>query len=464
MKTKRSSDAISAVEMVHGFRDGTHDPVAVTEVALASAHAAQSGLNAFTFIDADHALSASAASAARWRDGRPLSAIDGVPVSIKDNIACAGWPTTHGSLLIDPNNADPADAPAVGKLRRAGAVLIGKTTTSEFCFKAVGSSPRHGDISNPIDHNRTAGGSSAGAAASVAAGVTPIALATDGGGSIRIPASFCGLVGFKPTFGRIASKGQGPMSFYSHIGTISRCVDDAALLYDAAKGSSAGSWFTLPGPDNDIVAEPVRLDQLRVAFMPGFNAMQPDPAVLAVADGLIRQLRDAGAHVALVDDAFPYPYEDFERVWAAILAYATASIDGPARALLDPALRSMADAGMSAAAAVVLEGDRRRIAAGEWVETLLTDYDFLLMPTVPTTAFAVGRDWPEPDDRWRFGRWMGYTYPFNLTQNPAITLPVGNAPDGMPIGLQLVAARFADSALLAAARAIEALYTTEQSA
>src|SRR5437868_13898192 len=236
----------SAEALVELYRKKALSPVEAADLLLARAEALQPRLNAFCFLDRDGALAAARASEQRWRTGAPLSAIDGVPVTIKDIVLMRGFPTLRGSKLIDPDQDWSEDSPAVARLREAGAVILGKTTTPEFGWKAIGDSPLTGITRNPWNLERTPGGSSAGAAAARAAGIAPLNLGTDGAGSIRIPAAFTGIFGIKATFGRVPAYPASPLCLLSNVGPMTRHVRDAALMLNVLSRPDHRDPYALP--------------------------------------------------------------------------------------------------------------------------------------------------------------------------------------------------------------------------
>ncbi|HEX4328554.1 MAG TPA: amidase family protein, partial [Burkholderiales bacterium] len=223
---------LSAVELSAGYAAKRLSPVEVTQAVLARIDAVNPRVNAFCLVDHEAALAAARASEARWHKGRPLSFIDGVPAGIKDLVLARGWPTLRGSKTVDPAGPWNDDAPATARLREAGAVLLGKTTTPEWGWKGVTDSPLTGITRNPWNLGVTPGGSSGGASAALAAGMGALHVGTDGGGSIRIPSSFCGLAGIKAHFGRVPAWPLSPMGNVAHVGPMARTVRDCAGLLD----------------------------------------------------------------------------------------------------------------------------------------------------------------------------------------------------------------------------------------
>src|ERR671923_703011 len=264
-----TSDCPDAAALLAGYRAGELSPVEVVEDALARIERGDATLNAFCLVDPERALADARASEARWRRGEPAGALDGVPVAVKDVFATRGWPTRRGSHAIDPAGPWEHAAPAVAALRRHGAVIPGKTTTPEIGWKGVTDSPLEGVTRNPWDPARTSGGSSGGSAAALAAGMVPLALGTDGGGSIRIPCAFCGLPGLKPTYGRVPMWPASPFGAVAHGGPMARTVADVALLLDVIAEPDARDWAALPpagGSFLDGLEDGVA--GLRVAFSP----------------------------------------------------------------------------------------------------------------------------------------------------------------------------------------------------
>src|SRR5260221_4492886 len=242
---------MSASALIDAYRRKALSPVEATKAALARLERLEPKLNAFVLVGGEGAIAAARESETRWVKGTPKGLADGVPTTIKDIVLTKGWPTLRGSLLSKRDQAWNEDAPAVARLREHGAVFLGKTTTPEFGWKALGDSPLTGVTRNPWSLTHTPGGSSAGAAAALAAGIGALAIGTDGGGSIRIPASFCGLAGIKATFGRVPAYPASAMGLLSHVGPMARSVDDVALMLSVLAGADARDPYRLPPGDAD---------------------------------------------------------------------------------------------------------------------------------------------------------------------------------------------------------------------
>src|SRR3954467_8152631 len=271
--------ALSATQLLDAFRKHELSPVEVTKAILARIEKLNPRLNAFNLVS-DQALEEAKASEARWSSGQPKGLLDGVPVSIKDIILTKGWPTLRGSKTVDPKGPWNDDAPATARLREHGAVLIGKTTTPEFGWKGVTDSALTGITRNPWNPAKTPGGSSGGAAAALASGMGALAVGTDGGGSIRIPCSFTGLFGLKASFGRVPAWPLSPFGTLAHVGPITRCVADAALMMNVIALPDARDWHALPLEARDWrtgLDHGVR--DLRIAFSPDLGYATVDAEV-----------------------------------------------------------------------------------------------------------------------------------------------------------------------------------------
>uniref|UniRef100_UPI0034DEFE61 amidase n=1 Tax=Streptomyces flavofungini TaxID=68200 RepID=UPI0034DEFE61 len=425
---------------------------------LRRAEETQPALNAFVRIEAERALEQAELSASRWRRGEPRGLVDGVPVSVKDLLLMKGGPTLRGSKTVGADRAWDEDAPSVARLREHGAVLVGRTTTPEFGWKGVTDSPLTGVTRNPYDTSRTCGGSSGGSAAAVAAGAGPLSLGTDGGGSVRIPAAFCGIFALKPTYGRVPLHPASPFGTLAHVGPMTRDAADAALLMDVITGPDPRDWSQL-GP----VAESFRagLDGgvrgLRVAYSPSLGGqVAVRPAVAAAVRRAVESLAAQGAYVEEADPDFSDPVEAFHTLWFSGAARVVQHLAPDRRELLDPGLREICGQGARYSALDYLAAVDVRMGLGRRMGLFHTTYDLLVTPTLPVTAFAAGVEVPRGAGYRRWTGWTPFTYPFNLTQQPAASVPCGVDAEGLPIGVQLVAARHQDSLVL---RAAHALYT-----
>ncbi len=448
---------LTATELVDAYRKRSVSPVDVTKAVLERMEQLNPVVNAFNFIDQD-ALKAASDSEARWRRGEPAGLLDGVPVSIKDLILTKGWPTLRGSKTVDPKGAWNDDAPSVARLREHGAVLLGKTTTPEYGWKGVTDSPLTGITRNPWNLQKTPGGSSGGAAAAVAAGMGPVALGTDGGGSIRIPCSFTGLFGIKPSFGRVPAWPTSPFGTLAHVGPITRSVADAALMLNVLSQPDARDWQALPYDARDYRTRLERgVQDLRIAFSPDLGYAKVDPEVAALVREAVSVFGRIGAKVEEKHPGFANAEPIFRAHWFSGAAFLVDSLSKEQQQLLDPGLREVAAQGAKITARDLIDAQMKRAALATQMNLFHLDYDLLLTPTLAVAAFDVGREYPEAAGSQRWTDWTPFTYPFNLTQQPAASIPCGFTKAGLPVGLHIVGPRYADALVLRAACAFEAL-------
>lgn len=448
--------ALSATELVDAFRARTLSPVEAVEAALARIEALDGRLNAFCLVDAEGARKAARDAAARWEAGAPMGPLDGVPVAVKDLLLTRGWPTLRGSLTVDPEQSWDVDSPAVARLREAGAVLVGKTTTCEFGWKGVTDNPLTGITRNPWNPERTPGGSSGGSAAAVAAGMVALAIGTDGGGSIRIPCGFTGLVGLKPTFGRVPAYPASSFGTISHVGPIARTVADAAMMVAVMAGADHRDWLALPPPGDGW---PEGLEDgvagLRVAYSADLGDVSVDDGIAALVAEAAAAFETLGATVEAVDPGFEIPRKTFRTIWYAGAANALRAVSEADRAAMDPGLVEVAREGATYSVLEFLGAESARAALGIEMGAFHARYDLLLTPTLPIPAFEAGVEVPPGSGFERWPDWTPFSYPFNLTGQPAVTVPCGLTADGLPAGLQIVGPRHGDALVMRAARAFE---------
>ncbi|MGH7698667.1 MAG: amidase [Candidatus Dormibacteria bacterium] len=444
--------------MVAHYRTGNLSPVEVASSLLERIQKYDPVINAWCHLAPDETMDAARDSEERWRRGEPRGSLDGVPVAVKDVFLTRGWPTLRGSRLVDPNQAWTQDAPAVAALRRHGALLLGKTTTPELGWKGVTDSPGFGVTRNPWDPALTPGGSSGGSCAALAAGMAPLALGSDGGGSIRIPAGFTATVGFKPTWGRVPLWPVSAFGTLAHVGPLARTVSDAALLLGVLVEPDPRDAMMLPPDGADYLGGlGGGVAGLRVAYSPELGYVDfVHPEVAGAVRAAAGTFEELGALVEERDPGFADPTGAFLMLWEAGVAQATARYRPEQLALMDPGLVESAERGSRAGAVAYLDAIALRGELAVSMSLFHQHYDLLLTPTLPIPAFEAGRDVPpgwSEEQGWR--SWTPFTYPFNLTQQPAISVPCGFTAAGLPIGLQLVGARGADVLVLRAAWAYE---------
>jgi Asp-tRNA(Asn)/Glu-tRNA(Gln) amidotransferase A subunit family amidase len=444
---------------------GARSAVAVVEEALAAVAARDREVNAFTVVRSEQALEAAAAVDRGERSG-PLA---GVPISVKDHVWLAGWPATNGSRALADFVAE-VDCVCVERLVAAGAVVVGKTNNPEFCYRGTTFNDLYGVTRNPRDPSRTTGGSSGGAAASVAAGMVPLAVGTDGGGSIRIPSAFCGVYGIKPTFGLVPKlPGFRGWPSLSVTGPIAASVRDLALALSVMAGPTPADPLSYPAPGTGYLAAVASpsLAGLRVAASEDLGFAGVDPDVRASFRAAVAGLRAAG--VTIVDDQ-PSPV-DPGPLWDAIALPEGYASEG---ALLDrtPDLvgadaTAIIRAGAGASARDYLDAQDDRAAFTSTWATFFASYDVMLTPTMPVVAFSADRMAPETLDGQpvpeTFDAWCALALPANLAGLPALSIPIGAGRDGLPVGLQLMGPRWSDATLLGAAAAADGILSGARS-
>lgn len=448
--------ALPVTELVDRFRSGEVTPVDAARAALWAIEELDDQVHAIVLLDPESGLRDAQAATERWRRGEPLGPADGVPTTVKDILLTKGWPTLRGSTLVDEAGPWEEDAPSVARLRESGGVMLGKNATPEFAWKGVTDSARHGATGNPWDAGLTAGGSSGGAATAVGLGMSAWAVGTDGGGSVRIPASFTGTVALKPTMGIVPMFPSSPYGTLGHAGPMTRTVTDAALMMDVVGRSDDRDWSWSPrragsyldGLDDGVAG-------LRVAWSPTLGFGHNDPEVERLVAAAVQVLAEAGAHVEQVDPPITDPREAFELLWFTGAGKVLAPYGEDASKRVDPLLGAQVERFASATARDYLDATAVRMDLGRAMGGFHQHWDLLVTPTMPIAAFPVGQDAPDgwPSSLWT--TWTPYTYPFNMTMQPALSAPCGFTSDGRPVGMQLVGSRHADDLVLRAGRAYE---------
>jgi aspartyl-tRNA(Asn)/glutamyl-tRNA(Gln) amidotransferase subunit A len=449
---------LSASELGPLYRSGALSPVEVARDALARIEAVEPRVNAFIHREPAETLRQAAASEARWKAGSPLGRLDGVPVTIKDNLVVAGWPIRRGTTLSSTAPA-PEDSPCTARLREAGAVILGKTTMPEYGWKGVGDSPLTGITRNPWNIATGPGGSSAGAAVAAALNLGCIHLGTDGAGSVRIPASFTGVFGLKPSYGRVPAWPASVMGFLAHVGPLTRTVTDAALAMSCIGQPDSRDMTALitPCPDyldglEDGVAG------LRIGWSPALGQdVTIDPQVAALTQKAAEVFGTLGAHVEEADPGFADPIDILMTIWSAGAALALRDVSAADRLKMDPGLVAVAVAGEKISGAAYVDALLfQRNALSRAMANYHAKYDLLLTPSLAIPAFETGRNTPKGaayGEDWT--RWTPFSYPFNITQAPAASVPCGLTREGLPVGLQIVGPLGSDALVLRAARAFE---------
>ncbi|WP_439588265.1 amidase [Hydrogenophaga sp.] len=447
----------SATELIALVRGRQLTAKAVVRAFLDRTERLEPSLNTYVTLTPEGALEAAAAVDARIEKGLDPGRLAGLPISVKDLIAVGGVRQTFGSRLWE-THVPSEDAPSVARLRAEGACIVGKTTTSELGSKAVGDSPLTGVTRNPWNLSRTPGGSSAGAASGVAARMVPVALGTDGGGSIRIPAAFCGLVGFKATFGRVPVWPPSATASVAHVCPIGRNIRDVALVLSVVSGHDVRDpGAMMEGPMDWVAATEQGVDGLRIGWLPDMGYGDLDGRIQSACEASTYSLAAERARIIVLPPLFqqdPAPAWNQEFFGAIAERLLQQGEWDAMEDRIDPALCKAARRQQSNAMPEdAVSAMRRQVLAA--LERAFELVDVIALPTVPVSCPAVGVDVPVSRSDRNAVDWSYFTYPFNLSGHPAVSLPVALDMEGMPIGLQLVAARGAESTLVKAVAALE---------
>ena len=463
---------MTAAGIARRVRDGDLSPVEVVDATLEAIEERNERTNAFVTVTDERAREAAERAERAVESGEVLGPLHGVPVAIKDLDDVAGVRTTSGSKLFEDRVAED-NSPFVDRLLDAGAIVVGKTNTPEFGLGCTTDNRVAGPTGTPFAPDRVSGGSSGGAGAALADGLVPLAQGSDTGGSIRTPASFCGVYGLKPTFGRVARVDHrnafGDHTPFSHTGPMARTVEDAALMLDVMAGPHPLDPFSLPEPSGSYVEATRRpVDDLSVAYSPDLGIYPIDPAVRAVVDDAVSGFEAAGASVERVDldpelthgtvlDAY---YTFATVLWESLFDALEEEGDlDPRGADRDRLAGSTVETVLEAESVSTREykaADRTRTRVLELVQGVLDEHDLLVTPTLAVPPFGIG-DLPTEVDGQSVEPRRGWllTQPFNMTGNPAASIPAGLTDEGLPVGMQLVGPRLADDDVLAASAAFE---------
>ncbi|CAD5258957.1 MULTISPECIES: amidase [Halomonadaceae] len=449
-------ETLTTVDALARFGEGSLSPATLVDDCLARIERDTPKVNAFTCVNGKEARRLAADSARRWQTGTPCGPLDGIPVTIKDLTLTKGLPTRLGSKTTTPDGPWEVDAPISRHLRNAGAIVIGKTTSPEFGWKGVTDNPLHGITRNPWNTELTPGGSSGGAGAAAALNLGLLHQGSDAGGSIRIPCSFTGTFGIKPTFGWVPQWPSSTMSTLSHLGPMTRTAADSALMLsvmaqpDARDGYSGNplgpDWLTPP---------PADLRGWRIAFSANLGYVDVATDIAQRVEEAVGHLEALGATVVQVDPGFSDPLKTFNTLWFAGATQALEKLNEQQQAALDPGFLDIARRGQDISLSAYLAARRERSELTAHMATFHQQYDLLVTPTMPIAPFAAGHNVP-PSGRCKdWMDWTPFSYPFNLTQQPAASMPCGLDSQGLPVGLHLVAGKYQDLKILHAAQLLE---------
>src|SRR5438552_7531714 len=439
-----------ATELARLIRARQISPVELTRAVLERVERLNPIVNAFCTVTADVALAAAREAEQAVMKGEVRGPLHGLPFSIKDLHLTKGVRTMSGSSIFEHRVPD-VDPPVVRRLKQAGGVMLGKTTTPEFGWKGLGDSPLTGITRNPWNRETTTGGSSAGAGAATAAGLGPIHQGSDGAGSIRIPSGFCGIYGLKPSFGRVPMWPTSNNDYSSHMGPMTRTVADAALMLSVMAGPDDLDRTSLDGAPADYVGKLGRdLKGLRAAYSPDLGGLRAHPGVGELAPAGDRAFEELGCVVEEVKPRFADTHEMIRVMWSAHEAGNRAPFLKQWRERMDPGLVACIEDGLRVSLVDYIQMRDRKLAYWDSVRPLFETHALLLTPSVSVPAFAVGRLNPAhfPQHAWDWFPWASFSYPFNFTGQPAATVPAGFTASGMPVGLQIVGRRFDDLTVL----------------
>lgn len=444
----------SLAELSRGLSRKVFSATELLDDVIARHERLEPRLNTFSHFDVDGARASAAATDRRIQRGEKLGELDGIPTSIKDLIAVKDMPQRFGSKAASSAPVG-ADAPSVERLRNAGAVILGKSTTSEFGCKAVGDSPLTGITRNPWNPDKTPGGSSCGAAAMVAAGLVPYAIGTDGGGSIRIPAALCGLFGIKAQFGRVPVFPTSATPTLAHVGPLARNVEDAVAVLNVIAGYDRRDPATVNGPLPDFVGAGRSYRRMRIAWSPTLGYGRVDPEVRDLTAKAVSAIAGLGLDIELVDDVMDDPIDLWTAEFYAGVGTKLRQVVLDAPETLDPAVLDVLKIALAQEMDTYYHKVFERYAFREKMRQFFERYDLLLTPTLPVAGFDVGLDVPPGFEDKSIVSWATFTYPFNLTGQPAASIPVGRTKDGLPVGLQLVASSHDEASILSLAAAYQ---------
>lgn len=460
---------MNGTEQAKRIRDGQITPEDALEASLQRIGELNDELNAFCVIDEEGAKNAARQATTAVKNDKELGPLHGVPVGIKDHINVKGMRTTYGSTLHE-NFVPERDSIVVQRIRDAGGIILGKTNIPEFAYQGITDNSVYGLSRNPWDIGKTPGGSSGGSGAAVASGMVPLALGSDGAGSVRIPSSFCGLYGCIASFGRVpvfpehrdpAIKGASGWESVERIGPMTRTVEDSALLLDVIAGPHHMDRHSFPddGINYRKTIEDSSLDNAEIAYSEDWGFAAVNPTVREITRDAVSRFEELGASVEKVDPGFPNP----ESAITAILAKDTdlkrlrkeLHEHGPE---MEPLLVDILETDWTAQDITEAIKIRQRVNIN--IRRFMESYDLLLTPTLAVPPFSVESSGPSEIEGRSVGmfHWLSFTYPVNLTGQPAATIPVDWTDDGLPIGFQIIGKHLADETVLAASTAYEQAY------
>ena len=454
----------SILEILKGYKEKKFSPLELAREIIKKINQDNTKLNAYVFFDEEIILEQASASTANYDKNLTRGILEGIPISIKDLIVTKDMPTNRGTLTTSLPSKSDYDAPVVNKLKQQGAIVLGKTASPEFGHKGTTQSLKYGNTNNPWNLSLNAGGSSGGSSAAVAGGLGPASIGTDGGGSIRIPCSFCGLFGHKPTFGRIPAYPISPFGTIANLGPISRTVKDSGAIMNAIANSDIKDWHSLP---NEIQDYTFYENNLKQKFKIGYskfwgmdkyfdlNLMECE--VLEKIDDAVVVLRKNGLQILEIDSInWPHnPLEIFLVMWQSGASNLARKINKEDYSKLEPSFLRFVEKGNQYTMFDLMDAETKRAENAIHLKQIFSNIDAMIGPTLPALPFNSYKNVPEGFEEDDLFSWLPFTYPFNLTKNPASTINVNFSKSGLPIGLQIVADMYKDKACFELAHFIE---------
>lgn len=448
---------LTAAELLRHYRARKLSPLEVTRATLERISKFDPPHNAFCVLKPDEALAQAKASEARWMKGAPAGYVDGLPTTIKDQWPVKGWSWRRGSRTTDPDEVAAEDAPAIARLREHGAVILGKTTMPEFGWKGTSDSPLTGLTRNPWNRETTAGGSSSGAGVCAALNMGVLHHGSDGAGSVRMPATFNGVFGLKPTYARVPAWPYGALPMQSHTGPLTRTVEDAAIMLSTMARPDPRDWLQPPPDERDWrIGLDAGIRGVRIAYSPTMGYVKNvDPEIAEAVRKAAQVFAELGAIVEERDPGISDTREPMEKFYTVNMATTLAGIPEAKHALMDPGYVRFGSKGKSVSGIDLAKAWMARDALGRQMNAFHQTYDLMLTPSLCVPAFALGHEVPPGSGMTEWLDWSPFHFPFNWTGQPASSVPCGFTKSGLPIGLQLVGARYADALVMRASRAYE---------
>ncbi len=462
----------SVKELIDGYKKKLFNSLEVSLSVINQIKSLNKKINAFVHFDEEMVIDQAKLSKDRWERDMIKGILDGIPISVKDLIITQDYPTFRGSFNTSLPNKSEENAPVVSKIINSGAIILGKTATPEFGHKGTTSSKRYGETLNPWNLNTNAGGSSGGSAAAVASGMGPLSIGTDGGGSIRIPCSFCGLFGHKPTFGRIPAYPISPFGTVANIGPISRNVLDGSILMDVIATPDNKDWHSLPFNKKSYNPFPYEnISSIRVGFtrlwgMEKYieNLKLEDDVEIGI-ESIFRSLKEKKFNITdEININWPNnPEKTFKVIWYTGAANLARKIKQKDLKDIDENFLEFIERGKKNNIFDIMQAETNRAENGSYITKMFEKYDFIIGPTLPVTAIAKGRNIPKGWDEEDLFSWTPFTYPFNLTKNPSSTINCNFSSIGLPVGLQIVAPIYKDHDCIKFAQLLEETFDLNRS-